>query len=276
MCCCNINSAAWATLPGTALRFFYIKQNNKLQVSNYIQKIRLLFSLKQLYDNKLSNIVKQNRQLQNRLTIQFHFKGQLQNQSVFLSAYNESKLSITPGDIYLTCLKFLPKSFLPIRQNNEFLRLKRNLIFYRALSPIQMISLATALIPFLEHDDANRALMGSNMQRQAVPILRPERPIISTGIEIRLASDSGHVIETLKSGIISYFSGKQSKLYYLSSNRYNFQNKILIKIFQKKIQLSTQNVSRQVLPLLVKKDFLHQNYFNIFYQFFLKNLFVRI
>ena len=61
------------------------------------------------------------------------------------------------------------------------------------VSPKQMVSVATALIPFLEHDDANRALMGSNMQRQAVPLLRPEVPLVGTGMERRTAVDSGHV-----------------------------------------------------------------------------------
>ena len=61
------------------------------------------------------------------------------------------------------------------------------------LSPVQVISVATSLIPFLEHDDANRALMGSNMQRQAVPLLRPERPLVGTGLETQVARDSGMV-----------------------------------------------------------------------------------
>ena len=62
------------------------------------------------------------------------------------------------------------------------------------VSPIQMVSVATALIPFLEHNDANRALMGSNMQRQAVPLLFPEKPIIGTGLENQVAFNSGMVV----------------------------------------------------------------------------------
>jgi DNA-directed RNA polymerase subunit beta len=65
---------------------------------------------------------------------------------------------------------------------------------YVAVSPVQIISVATSLIPFLEHDDANRALMGSNMQRQAVPLLQPERPLVGTGLEAQAARDSGMVI----------------------------------------------------------------------------------
>jgi len=70
-----------------------------------------------------------------------------------------------------------------------------------------MISLATALIPFLEHDDANRALMGSNMQRQAVPLIRPQRPFVGTGLEAKAISDSGHALTSSNSGIVLYVSG---------------------------------------------------------------------
>ena len=77
------------------------------------------------------------------------------------------------------------------------------------MSPIQMISIATSLIPFLEHDDANRALMGSNMQRQAVPIMLPERPIVGTGLEARAAGDSGYVVQSKMGGCVSYASGKK-------------------------------------------------------------------
>ena len=77
-----------------------------------------------------------------------------------------------------------------------------------------MISVATSLIPFLEHDDANRVLMGSNMQRQAVPILRPERPIVGTGLEARAASDSGHVIQSKTTGYVGFVSADRVLLFY--------------------------------------------------------------
>jgi DNA-directed RNA polymerase subunit beta len=73
-----------------------------------------------------------------------------------------------------------------------------------AISPVQIISVATSLIPFLEHDDANRALMGSNMQRQAVPLLRPERPLVGTGLEVQAARDSGMVVVSQTPGQVSY------------------------------------------------------------------------
>ena len=74
------------------------------------------------------------------------------------------------------------------------------------VSPRQMVSVATAMIPFLEHDDANRALMGSNMQRQAVPLLRSEAPYVGTGMEFRGAVDAGEVVIAEKAGVVSEVS----------------------------------------------------------------------
>ena len=70
------------------------------------------------------------------------------------------------------------------------------------VSPRQIVSVATAMIPFLENDDANRALMGSNMQRQAVPLLKPQAPIVGTGIEYKAAKDSGVVVFAKNAGIV--------------------------------------------------------------------------
>jgi DNA-directed RNA polymerase beta subunit len=77
------------------------------------------------------------------------------------------------------------------------------------ISPVQILSVATALIPFLEHNDANRALMGSNMQRQAVPLMIPERPIVGTGLETLIAAESGQLIQSSQSGIVSHVSANK-------------------------------------------------------------------
>ncbi|MBQ9067719.1 MAG: DNA-directed RNA polymerase subunit beta [Eggerthellaceae bacterium] len=79
---------------------------------------------------------------------------------------------------------------------------------YMDVSPRQMVSVATSLIPFLEHDDANRALMGSNMQRQAVPLLRPQAPLVGTGIEHRIAVDSGEIMIAQNPGVVDYVDGE--------------------------------------------------------------------
>jgi len=139
------------------------------------------------------------------------YKGQIQTSAgpTFFSAAQEEHVKRAPGDLKLSQLDFLPKSTIPVRIVNEFKRISRNQVEYISISPIQMISIATSLIPFLEHDDANRALMGSNMQRQAVPLIAPERPIVGTGLEGRVVADSGHAIQARTSGFVSYVSGER-------------------------------------------------------------------
>jgi DNA-directed RNA polymerase subunit beta len=142
---------------------------------------------------------------------------------VFFSAdfEQEMKLVLAPGDLNLSSSDFLPSVPLPVRMagamNDPFQKLKREQIQFIALSPLQMISLATSLIPFLEHDDANRALMGSNMQRQAVPIIRPERAIVGTGLESLVVAESGQALESKKSGLVIYCSSERIVLHRLES-----------------------------------------------------------
>lgn len=124
----------------------------------------------------------------------------------FLSAEHEEKTKLAAADLFVTPLGFLPNTNIPVRIAENFTKINRNSVEYIGVSPTQMISIATSLIPFLEHDDANRALMGSNMQRQAVPLIRPERPIVGTGLEPRAVSDSGHVIQAKFSGVVTYVS----------------------------------------------------------------------
>jgi DNA-directed RNA polymerase subunit beta len=137
--------------------------------------------------------------------------GQVQkeNNITFLSSTDEPFKTVAPGDIFLNSLGFVENENLPTRKNQEFVREKRNNIDLIATSPLQMISVATSLIPFLEHDDANRALMGSNMQRQAVPTLKAERPRVGTGLESKVVADIGHVIQNRWSGYVSYVSAEK-------------------------------------------------------------------
>jgi DNA-directed RNA polymerase subunit beta len=92
---------------------------------------------------------------------------------------------------------------VPCRYRDTFPEARPGQVEYMDVSPKQVVSVATALIPFLEHDDANRALMGSNMQRQAVPLLEPDAPIVGTGMEERAARDSGQVITALRPGVVT-------------------------------------------------------------------------
>nr|QJA13813.1 beta subunit of RNA polymerase [Chaetophora sp. FACHB-2423] len=143
------------------------------------------------------------------------YKGQVQKKAGFfyLSAEKEEKAIIAAGDLNLSKTGFLPKGFIPVRKFDEFTKVLRNYVNFMSVSPLQMISVATSLVPFLEHDDANRALMGANMQRQAVPLVRSEQAIVGTGIESRIASDSGHVIRAKVGGLVGYVSGQKIRIY---------------------------------------------------------------
>ncbi len=101
---------------------------------------------------------------------------------------------------------------IPSRFRDQFPEARPDQIEYMDVSPKQVVSVATALIPFLEHDDANRALMGSNMQRQAVPLLEPEAPIVGTGMEERAARDSGQVVVATRAGVVTSVTAQRIRV----------------------------------------------------------------
>jgi DNA-directed RNA polymerase subunit beta len=101
---------------------------------------------------------------------------------------------------------------VPSRYRDTFPEARPGQIEYMDVSPKQVVSVATALIPFLEHDDANRALMGSNMQRQAVPLLEPESPIVGTGMEERAARDSGQVVVASRGGVVTSVTAERIRV----------------------------------------------------------------
>ncbi len=139
------------------------------------------------------------------------YKGHVQKNTgmYYFSAEQEEKIKLAAADIFVSSIGFLPKSFIPVRIAEDFTKISRTQVQFIGVSALQMISIAASLIPFLEHDDANRALMGSNMQRQAVPLVRPERPIVGTGLEARAVSDSGHSILAKYSGLVTYVSSNK-------------------------------------------------------------------
>ncbi len=121
---------------------------------------------------------------------------------IYLTADIEDFYKIAPADISTNEENYLTKNLIPIRYKQDFLTVTPSEVDFIAVSPIQVVSVAASLIPFFEHDDANRALMGSNMQRQSVPLLLPQKPIVGTGLENQIALNSGMVINAQKSGII--------------------------------------------------------------------------
>ena len=123
---------------------------------------------------------------------------------VYLTADEEDDMRVAPGDVATDDDGYILGDTIAIRYRQEFSTCDPDEVDYVAISPVQIVSVATSLIPFLEHDDANRALMGSNMQRQAVPLLRPERPLVGTGLEAQAARDSGMVVVSRTHGIVTY------------------------------------------------------------------------
>ena len=120
----------------------------------------------------------------------------------YLSAWEEENFVIAQANAETDANGRIKEDRVIARFNGEFITADRDKVDYKDISPKQLVSVATALIPFLEHDDANRALMGSNMQRQAVPLLKVEAPLVGTGLEATVARDSGAVILAKRGGIV--------------------------------------------------------------------------
>src|SRR6267154_5784362 len=122
----------------------------------------------------------------------------------FLSAIEEGNFVIAQANAQIDKNGKLVDGLVSCRFKNEFTLATADRVQYMDVAPAQIVSVAASLIPFLEHDDANRALMGSNMQRQAVPCLRPEKPLVGTGIERTVAVDSGTAVQALRGGVVDY------------------------------------------------------------------------
>jgi DNA-directed RNA polymerase subunit beta len=131
---------------------------------------------------------------------------------LYMTADEEDDLRVAAGDVSMDENGFILGEQVPVRYRQEFTTTTPSEVDYVAVSPVQIISVATSLIPFLEHDDANRALMGSNMQRQAVPLLHPERPLVGTGLEAQAARDSGMVIVSRTDGEVTYVDANRIRV----------------------------------------------------------------
>ncbi len=134
--------------------------------------------------------------------------GKVTNEIEYLTADEEDKYYIGQSNEPLDAEGHFINEMIPVRKRDEIISVANNLVDYVDVSPKQVVSVATAMIPFLENDDANRALMGSNMQRQAVPLLVPEAPIVGTGMEYKTACDSGVVILAREAGVVEKVSAR--------------------------------------------------------------------
>jgi DNA-directed RNA polymerase subunit beta len=133
-------------------------------------------------------------------------------QPVYMTADEEDDLRVAAGDVPLDENGYIVGESVTVRYRQEFSTTTPIQVDYVAVSPVQIVSVATSMIPFLEHDDANRALMGSNMQRQAVPLLKPERPLVGTGLEAQAARDSGMVIVSRTDGDVTYVDATEIRV----------------------------------------------------------------
>ncbi|MEY3332156.1 MAG: DNA-directed RNA polymerase subunit beta [Cuspidothrix sp.] len=146
---------------------------------------------------------------------------------VYMTADEEDDLRTATGDVPLDENGYIKGPQVPVRYRQDWTTTTPEQVDYVAVSPVQIVSVATSMIPFLEHDDANRALMGSNMQRQAVPLLKPERPLVGTGLEAQAARDSGMVIVSRTDGEVVYVDATEirvrvSSQWSIVSGQYSF------------------------------------------------------
>jgi DNA-directed RNA polymerase subunit beta len=130
--------------------------------------------------------------------------GKVTDEIVYLSAIDEAKHVIAQANVPVNDEGMIEGEFVQVRHQGEFTMAPLEKVDMMDVSPRQVVSVAASLIPFLEHDDANRALMGSNMQRQAVPTLKSDKPLVGTGIERNVAVDSGVCVVADRGGVVEY------------------------------------------------------------------------
>jgi len=135
--------------------------------------------------------------------------GKVSAEIDYLSAIEESQFTIAQANSDLDEKSNFKEDLVSSRYKNEFVLTNKNEINYMDVAPGQIVSVAASLIPFLEHDDANRALMGANMQRQAVPCLRAEKAVVGTGIERTVAMDSGTTVQAERGGVVDYVDSRR-------------------------------------------------------------------
>ncbi|MFN7676938.1 MAG: DNA-directed RNA polymerase subunit beta, partial [Synechococcales cyanobacterium] len=161
---------------------------------------------------------------------------------IFLTADVEDFYKIAPSDISVNLNNYLSANSIPVRYKQDFLTVKPFEVDFIFISNVQIVSAAASLIPFFEHDDANRALMGSNMQRQSVPLLLPQRPIVGTGLENQIAVDSGFAVTAMNSGIVSYVSSEKIIVHNNIGNTFQY--------YLQKYQRSNQETCINQRPLV--------------------------
>ncbi|MDO8570772.1 MAG: DNA-directed RNA polymerase subunit beta [Candidatus Daviesbacteria bacterium] len=139
-------------------------------------------------------------------------KPRVTDEIIYLSADDEENFYITEATVALDKDGYIMAKRVPVRHNGSFFETESNMINYIDISPQQIVGVSAAMIPFLAHDDSNRALMGSHMQNQAVPLLKPTAPIVGTGMEKIVADNMGRVVRAPYAGTIIYVDGQKVTL----------------------------------------------------------------
>ncbi len=179
--------------------------------------------------------------------------GKVTNEIVYLTAMEETKHIIAQANIALAKDGSIIDDLVTCRQQGEFVILPKEDITLCDVSPKQLVSVAASLIPFLENDDANRALMGSNMQRQAVPLLRSEAPLVGTGMEATVAQDSGACVLARRSGIVDSVDGR--RVVVRATDRQDGDDSVGVDIYNlHKFQRSNMSTCINQKPLVQKGD----------------------
>ena len=174
--------------------------------------------------------------------------GIVQDKIEYLSAMEETKFTIAQANSVIDKNGKFKEDLVSCRENLNFILSKPENIDYIDVSPKQLVSVAASLIPFLENDDANRALMGSNMMRQAVPLLKPEAPLVGTGIESDVALDSGVTIVAKRDGVVDKIDGK--RIVIKASNERDYSQSGVDIYNLQKFKRSNQNTCINQKPLV--------------------------
>ena len=179
--------------------------------------------------------------------------GKVSDQIEYLSAIEESRYVIAQANATLDKEGHFVDDLVACRQAGETMLTAAENVHYMDVAPSQIVSVAASLIPFLEHDDANRALMGSNMQRQAVPCLRPEKPVVGTGIERTVAVDSGTTVQALRGGLVDYVDAE--RIVIRVNDEENVAGEVGVDIYNLiKYTRSNQNTNINQRPIVRRGD----------------------
>ena len=170
---------------------------------------------------------------------------------VYLTADEEDRYAIAQASTPLDDTGRFLRNRVSVRRHQTFELEDPQRVQYMDVAPQQIVSVSTALIPFLEHDDANRALMGSNMQRQAVPLIQPEAPVVGTGMEYAAAVDSGHVLLALKPGRVISASSLAIVIEEEDSYQHTYE--------LRKYNRSNQSTCINQRPVVFKGDYVEEN-----------------